>query len=241
MKVYAATHIGRVRKKNQDAYYAPKPGETFVAVADGMGGHQAGEVASRIAIEEFSLWLRCAPKPGEEALHRAVIEANLAILRAAREDDSQAGMGTTLTALWFSEDTVYMAHVGDSRAYLLRNGALMQLSRDHSLVGEMVERGQITSQEAMVHPQRHYITRALGTGSIVEPDIIRLNFRPGDVWVLCTDGMSNLVRSMEMADILMRPAPWESRIDSLINLALKRGGSDNITVLAAVGEGVDGE
>jgi len=235
MKVYAATHIGKVRPNNQDAYYAPRPGETFAAVADGLGGHQAGEIASQRAIEEFARWLRCAPRPDEEALRRAVIEANLGIYRDARAHSDWAGMGTTLTAVWFGDDFVYLAHVGDSRAYLFRSGALMQLSRDHSLVGEMLERGQITSQEAMVHPLRHYITRTLGTDAAVEPDIIRLGFRPDDVWLLCTDGMSNHVRSMEMAEALTQPGSWESRVDALVKLALLKGGSDNITVLLAVG------
>ena len=238
MKVYAATHIGLVRLKNQDAYYAPKPGESFAVVADGMGGHLAGEIASKLAIKEFVRWLKCAPLPSEDTMRRAVIEANLAINREARKNSKYAGMGTTLTALWFGENVVYLAHVGDSRAYLFRNGALMQLSRDHSLVGEMLERGQITSQEAMVHPQRHYITRALGTDTAVEPDTVRLNYRPGDVWLLCSDGMTNHVRSMEMAEILLMPVSWEARVDTLVKTALKRGGTDNITVLVAMGEEV---
>ncbi|NLG24382.1 MAG: Stp1/IreP family PP2C-type Ser/Thr phosphatase [Clostridiales bacterium] len=238
MKMYASSNIGLGRTVNQDAYYVPKPGERFALVADGMGGHQAGEVASRIAVDEFSKWLRCAPRPSEEALHRAVAEANIAIYKEGRGDSAKSGMGTTLTALWFGEDFVYLAHIGDSRAYLLRNGAMMQLSSDHTLVGEMLARGQITSHEAMVHPHRHYITRALGTAPSVEPDILRLNYRPDDVWLLCSDGLSNYVRSHEMADLLSRPTSWEARVESLIELALKRGGSDNITALVVASEEV---
>ena len=235
MKAYAASHVGKVRTVNQDAYYLPRVGERFVAVADGIGGHKAGEVASALAIEEFARWVRCAPRPGEDALRLAVSEANMAIYKAALADISKAGMGTTLTGLWFGEADVYLVHVGDSRAYLFRRGALMQLSSDHSLVGELLERGEITEEEAKVHPHRNLITRALGTGPKVEPDIIRLNYRPDDVWFLCTDGMSNHVRNVEMAAILSRALPWEKRMDALVNLALKRGGTDNITVLAVAG------
>jgi len=236
MKVYAASHAGLVRQTNQDAFYAPRPGERFAAVADGLGGHQAGEVASNMAIEGFTRWLRCAPRPSEEAMRNAVREANLTVYRESLFDPSRAGMGTTLTALWFADKHLFLAHVGDSRAYLFRNGAMMQLSRDHSLVGELLERGEITVEQAKTHPQRHYITRVLGTGITVEPDIFRLNYRWDDVWVLCTDGMSNMVSNMEMAELLSAPTPWEYRIDSLIKQALMRGGHDNITVLAAVGE-----
>ena len=123
-------------------------------------------------------------------------------------------------------------------ANLFSGGAMMQLSSDHTLVGEMLARGQITSHEAMVHPHRHYITRALGTAPSVAPDILRLNYRPDDVWLLCSDGLSNYVRSHEMADLLSRPTSWEARVESLIELALKRGGSDNITALVVASEEV---
>jgi protein phosphatase len=236
MKVYAASHVGLVRTLNQDAFYAPKPGERFAAVADGLGGHKAGEIASSMAIEGFTRWLRCAPRPSEEAMRNAIIEANLAVYRESLAVSSRSGMGTTLTALWFADKHLFLAHVGDSRAYLFRNGAMMQLSRDHSLVGELLERGEITSHEALMHPQRHFITRVLGTGITVEPDIFRLNYFWDDVWILCTDGLSNMVSNIEMAELLSTPMPWEYRIDSMIKQALKRGGNDNITVLAAVGE-----
>ena len=150
MKVYAQTHVGRVRTVNQDAYYSPAAGENFAVVADGMGGHKAGEIASRIAVDEFAKWLRCAPRPNEEAIRYAISEANRAIYLKAKAEPDKAGMGTTLTALWVDASRVYLAHVGDSRAYLLRDGEMTQLSRDHSLVAEMVERGEITPDEARV-------------------------------------------------------------------------------------------
>ena len=128
MKVYALTHVGRVRSVNQDTYYLPAAGENFAVVADGMGGHQAGEIASKIAVEEVSRWLRYAPRPNEESMRLAISEANRSIYLTAKADPEKAGMGTTLTALWVDVNWVYMAHVGDSRAYLLRDGEITQLS-----------------------------------------------------------------------------------------------------------------
>lgn len=236
MKAYAATHTGLVRKSNEDAYYLPKMGERFAIVADGVGGHLAGEVASRMAVSEVARHLREAPHPDEEIMQSAVRDANSLIYKAGRENVSQSGMGTTLTALWFDDKAVYIIHVGDSRAYLLRNQALMQLSRDHSLVEEMMEKGELTPDEARVHPHRHLITRALGVGSKVEADIMRIDYRPGDVWLLCSDGLSNPVRNHEMAEILMKQEPWPLKMDSLIELALERGGRDNITAVVVAGE-----
>lgn len=237
MKAYAASHVGLVRHTNEDAYYLPRPGERFAVVADGMGGHLAGEVASAIAVEEFAGCLRTACRVDEEVLKRAVRMANHAIYRESHHDAAKSGMGTTLTALWFDAGLVYVVHVGDSRAYLLRSGALMQLTRDHSLVEEMLEMGEITQEQARVHPHRNYITRALGTNAHVEPDILRLDFKPEDVWLLCSDGMSNLLRGPEMAEMLMQQQlSWQQRLDRMVELALERGGQDNITALVVTGE-----
>ena len=237
MKAYARTNIGKTRQVNQDAYYLPAEGERFAAVADGMGGHRAGEVASAIAVTEFSRWLRWAAKPDEDALNHAVAEANHAIYMEAKRDPLKAGMGTTLTAVWLDTSDVYLAHVGDSRAYLYRKGALIQLSRDHSLVGEMLEKGVITYNEALTHPQRNYITRALGTGKSIEADILRLDYKKEDVWLLCTDGLTNGVSTYEIAAILAKDTPWEQKLDEMVQLALDRGGRDNITALLVTGEG----
>ncbi|MDO4741054.1 MAG: Stp1/IreP family PP2C-type Ser/Thr phosphatase [Eubacteriales bacterium] len=236
MKAYVRTDIGKSRPVNQDAYYLPAQGERFAAVADGMGGHRAGEVASQIAVTEFSRWLRWAAKPDEDALSHAVAEANHAIYMEAKRDPLKAGMGTTLTAIWMDESDVYLAHLGDSRAYLYRKGALIQLSRDHSLVGEMLEKGVITYKESLTHPQRNYITRALGTGKNVEPDILRLDFQPGDVWLLCTDGLSNNISTYEMAAILAKAEGWQEKLEEMVQLSLERGGKDNITALLVTGE-----
>ena len=232
MKAYGLTDVGKARPINEDAYYLPQGEERFAAVADGMGGHQAGEVASALAIQVFSQTLREASgEAGEETLMAAVEKANAAIYQQGQSDWAQHGMGTTLTALWFGDDYVYLSHVGDSRAYLMRNHALMQLSNDHSLVNELVEKGEITPREARNHPQRNFITRALGTGRRVSPDVIRLDFLPGDAWLLCTDGLTNYLSSAELAEIMNRPLSWQEKLRAMVDQALSRGGSDNITAV----------
>lgn len=236
MKAYAMTHVGNVRSANEDFFYVPKANERFAVVADGMGGHLAGEVASEMAVRTFTEFLR-EHTPTEEVLHMAVVTANGKIYSEAQRDPLKHGMGTTLTALYFDSDLVYLTHVGDSRAYLLRNRALMQLSNDHSLVNELIEKGELTPSEAHNHPQRNFITRALGTNKRVEPDIIRLDYQKTDVWLLCTDGLSNYMQSSEIAQILMRPKKkWKQKLEELVNLALSRGGGDNITALIILGE-----
>ena len=158
MKVYAATDIGRVRPINEDSYYAPKPGEYFCAVADGMGGHNAGEVASAMAVRVLEEEMRTPTQPTEEALRRAVERANTEIYRASKEREGCLGMGTTITALCMEGNIAHIAQVGDSRAYLIRNRAILQVTTDHTLVEEMVLSGLITPSEALNHPKRNYIT-----------------------------------------------------------------------------------
>lgn len=231
MKAYGATHVGRVRAVNQDAYYLPEAGESFAVVADGMGGHKAGEVASAMAVSEFTRWLRCAPVPTEETVNYAVHEANRIIHRTAQRETDKSNMGTTLVSVWVDDEQVIECNVGDSRAYLLRGGSLTQISRDHSLVGELVEEGKITKQEAMHHPHKNYITRAVGTSSMVQPEIRTLDRKSGDVWLLCSDGMSNYIEDGEIERILCEQADREKCVRQLIDLALERGGADNITVV----------
>ncbi len=237
MKVFALTDKGRVRAINQDAFYQPRPGETFAVIADGMGGHQAGDVASKLAVEEFTRWLKCAPRPSEDTLRYAVSEANRAVYMKSRAEQDKAGMGTTLTALWLEDDGALLAHVGDSRAYRFRDGVLEQMSRDHSLVGEMMERGELTEEEARVHPRRHYITRAIGTGSRVEADITRFDRREGDVWLLCSDGLSMYFTREELQNVLRGRRKWQMKVEDLVKTALDRGGADNVTALLVVCDG----
>ncbi len=238
MIAYALSHVGNVRTVNEDAYYLPENGEQFCAVADGMGGHLAGEVASALAIQTFVGFLRKG-SINEETLHHAVLSANAEIYQEAKRDPLKHGMGTTLTALYLAKGLAYLTHVGDSRAYLLRKRALMQLSNDHSLVNELVAKGELTPKEALNHPQRNFITRALGTGKKVEPDIIRLDYQKGDVWLLCSDGLSNYLRQPELAEILMRGSSWPDKLQALIDRALERGGGDNITAVIALGKDGD--
>ncbi len=237
MKVIALSDKGRVRAINQDAFYQPRPGENFAVIADGMGGHQAGDVASVMAVEEFTRWLRCAPRPDEETLRYAVSEANRAVYLKSRLEPDKAGMGTTLTAVWVDEDSVLLIHVGDSRAYRLRDGELRQMSRDHSVVAELVKNGEITTEEAKVHPQRHLITRAIGTASRVEPDFGRFSRKPGDVWLLCSDGLSGYLSDGELQGILCSRRKWQAKAEAMVQLALERGGADNITLLVVICDG----
>ena len=237
MKVFTLTDKGRVRAINQDAFYQPRPGETFAVIADGMGGHQAGDVASRLAVEEFTRWLKCAPRPSEDTMRYAVSEANRAVYLKSKAEPDKAGMGTTLTALWLEDDGALLAHVGDSRAYRFRDGRLEQMSRDHSLVGEMVERGELTEEEARVHPQRNIITRSIGTGMRVKADVSRFDRLEGDVWLLCSDGLSMYFSREEMQGVLRGRRKWQTKLEDLVNTALERGGADNVTALLVVCDG----
>ena len=231
MKVYAITDIGRVRPINEDSHYLPEAGEQFCAVADGMGGHNAGEVASALAVKTFAASMRASEKLSGTAIQHAVSRANEEVHEEARFDSGKAGMGTTFTALCKDGDCVHIAHVGDSRAYLLRNGAMMQVTMDHTLVEEMVMQGLITPKEAKVHPKRNYITRALGTKSHVEIDLVQIELREGDVFLLCTDGLSSHAEERRIQEISKSDEDWNEKLKKLVNCALENGGSDNITAM----------
>ncbi|GMA49111.1 protein phosphatase [Alicyclobacillus contaminans] len=213
--LYAArSHIGLVRQVNQDSYAVHNdvgPWQLLV-VADGMGGASAGEVASRMASEEVSRFVRnefeaFADRP-QELLVGAVHAANRKIWEAAKTTDEYVGMGTTLVAALFNEEQVIFVHVGDSRGYLVRTQVLQQVTKDHSLVAELVRRGQLTEEEAQRHPQRNIVTRSLGTAEQSDPDVEVLAWGPGDVLLLCTDGLTNLVTHQELSNLL---APLASR------------------------------
>jgi len=231
MRVYAKTDVGRVRPINEDSFYLPAEGERFCAVADGMGGHNAGEVASALAVETFARCMRDSERLNGTAIHAAVSRANEAVFEEAGRDESKSGMGTTFTGLSEENDTVHIAHVGDSRAYLIRNGAIMRVTMDHTLVEEMVLQGVITVREAKVHPKRNIVTRALGTGAHVDIDLLQLEARPGDVFLMCSDGLSNMVEEREMLSVTLSDAEWNDKLDTLVGLALNAGGSDNITAM----------
>ena len=234
MKVYAITDIGRMRPINEDSYYAPLEGERFCAVADGMGGHNAGEVASAMAVQVFSENMRELEYISAEALRSAVERANEAVYTAALENEGMSGMGTTFSALAEQDDSAILAHVGDSRIYLVRNGAIQQVTTDHTLVEEMVQKGMLTPREARFHPRRNIITRALGTEPWVEVDIAQMSVRPGDAFFLCSDGMTNYVDEREILRTAMSEEDWQDKLRHLVSVALENGGADNITALFAV-------
>jgi len=231
MKVFVRSDIGKVRPTNEDAYYQPRQGERFCAIADGMGGHNAGEVASAMAVSIFSKEMGGINELDGQAMRRAVECANTRIHEKSMEGGQYSGMGTTFTALAFAGGSAHIAHVGDSRAYLLRNGAIMRLTLDHTLVEEMVLKGLITPREAKYHPKRNYITRALGTMDTVEVDLIQIELLPGDVFFLCTDGLSNHVEDKRILEISQWDCSWEEKADVVVNAALDAGGSDNITAM----------
>lgn len=236
MKVYCVTDKGMVRELNEDYYYLPSKGEHFAAVADGMGGHAAGEVASRMAISAFTEALRKAGDDlSKETMKEAFDYANAAVFREAQRDSSKRGMGTTLTAIWYNARNVFLGHVGDSRAYRLRDGVLEQMTTDHSYVEELVQSGVITREQAKNHPKRNIITRCIGCYPEVEADLLKLERRDRDIWLLCSDGLVNYVNDDEIAEELKSEKPWEEKINSLKKTALKRGGADNLTILVAVG------
>jgi PPM family protein phosphatase len=224
---HAFTDTGQQRRHNEDAYYARAP---VFAVADGMGGAQAGEVASHAAVEAVAAGL---PEDGtpEDRLAAVVRRANEAIFRMSREDDSRAGMGTTLTAVHVGERDIAIAHVGDSRAYRLRDGELSRLTEDHSLVEEMRRRGQLTAEEADEHPQRSIITRALGPEPDVLVDTTSWAARDGDVLLLCSDGLTSMIPEARVGEILREATGLEQAGRALIAAANRAGGRDNITVV----------
>lgn len=238
MKVYAMTDVGRVRPINEDSYYLPQAGEQFCAVADGMGGHNAGEVASAMAVETFAETMRASGQLSSAAIHEAVFRANEAVHAAAQRDARKSGMGTTFTAMCEEESRVHIAQVGDSRAYLIRGAVISQITQDHTLVAQMVEQGMITAREAKVHPQRNIVTRALGTRRYVDVDLFQMNKLEGDVYLLCSDGLSNHVTDRQMLEITRGEGSWEDKLQKLVQLALDAGGPDNITAMYVIPEEV---
>ena len=225
---------GRQRTANEDSYFASAP---LFAVADGMGGAQAGEVASRIAAESFEPAQRSGESP--EAYLRAIaLTANQRIHGLAEHDSSRSGMGTTLTAALVEGGSVSFAHVGDSRAYLYRDGELRMLTTDHSLVEELRRQGRLTPEQAEDHPQRSIITRALGPEAEVEVDTLSVSARPDDVYLLCSDGLTTMIKDERIAEILSSSETLADAASRLVSEANEAGGRDNITVVAfRLGEG----
>lgn len=227
----AATDRGLVRESNQDAIFVD---DSLAIVADGMGGHAAGEVASALTVDVvYDGYLN---DPTVEGLHTAIEEANLAVLREARDNPDHFGMGTTIIVLGLTREVTgvispTLFHVGDSRAYQLRDGALRQLSEDHSVAEEWVRMGRLTSEEALTHPRRHQLTRGVGVEEDIDVDVMSVNALPGDRVLLCSDGLSNELSNEELARLASAPISLDEAVSKLIDAAKQAGGRDNISVV----------
>ena len=234
------TDIGCIREQNEDSLVVKAP---LFVVADGMGGHAAGEVASEIAVNTLA---ECAPPHADaEALGRAVEQANRDIINAAIAGEGREGMGTTCTAAMLEGDRLVIAQVGDSRAYLLQSGKLTQITRDHSLMANMIDAGQITPEEARVHPNRSVITRALGNDPDTVPDLYQINVKDGDRLLICSDGLTSMIEDGEIQAVMNRISDPQQCASTLVDGAIAAGGLDNVTVIVVnvathAGEGFRG-
>jgi protein phosphatase len=243
---FGATDTGKKRVNNEDSYLVNDELRLY-AVADGVGGSEAGEVASRIAVDTISVAmpdllgdkdrtpsgeLRSADVPELAAFRYAVLLANRNIIEEAGQNPARAGMGTTLTALLLARKQAFLAHIGDSRAYRFRDGTLAQLTNDHSIVAEQVRSGLITASQARTSPYRHVITQALGIDREAAPELMEHPVKPGDTFLLCSDGLTEMVSDREITKILAGSAPRDAA-QKLIEAANEQGGVDNITVVVA--------
>ena len=227
-RVAAITDPGRTRRHNEDAYVIEPP---LFAIADGMGGAQAGEVASRLATA--ALKEANANGGGEQRIADLIQEANRRVYDRSSSDPNTSGMGTTITVALVEEDYVSFGHVGDSRAYLIRNAQMEQLTEDHSLVNELLKTGKLSREEAETHPQRSVITRALGTDPDVDVDTFSVQAEDGDLFLLCSDGLTDMVSEESILDVVERNRDdIDGALRALVKAANRGGGQDNITVVA---------
>jgi serine/threonine protein phosphatase PrpC len=237
-KAAARSDVGMRRNNNEDSMFVDSDAGFFV-VADGMGGHAAGEVASKIAVETVSGRLGELPADSSDdavraSMRSAIVEAGQIIYTQARDNPEQAGMGTTVTALVLSNDGRYVVgHIGDSRAYRLRGGSLERLTRDHSLVQEQLDQGLLTTERARGHPLCHILTRALGTVKHVSPDVYSGAYEVGDIYLLASDGLTDMLSEEDIGDILADADSLEAGVEALVASANDAGGNDNITAVAA--------
>jgi protein phosphatase len=236
LRVGAATDIGQARERNEDSYLVEPP---LYVVADGMGGHRGGAEASSLAVQVLAEM----PDHDPDHLPDQVRAANRAVFERQAGDRALSGMGTTVTAVIADGSTVELAHVGDSRAYLLRDGQLRQITEDHTLVQRMVRDGEISAEEAHVHPKRSILTRALGIDTDVEVDTQRIEVLEGDRLLLCSDGLTGMMRDESVREILQTHPEPQDAAEALVDSANRAGGLDNITVVVidfVAGEGVEG-
>ncbi|TYP59994.1 Stp1/IreP family PP2C-type Ser/Thr phosphatase [Thermosediminibacter litoriperuensis] len=234
----ARTDKGMVRTNNEDAFYLPEGEDKplLFIVADGMGGHKSGEIASRMAVEEISshinhsFLVRGSGNETMQIIKEAFYNANIKIYRTSLQREECSGMGTTATMALFKDGRVYIGHVGDSRAYILRDGCIRQLTRDHSLVWQLLEEGRLTLEEVRCHPMKNVITRALGVDENVDVDLVEHEYKKGDIFLLCSDGLTNMLEDKEIRDIILGAESVGAAADKLIEAANSCGGFDNITV-----------
>ena len=224
--------IGLVRGANEDSYICEPP-HLFV-VADGMGGHAAGDIASKLAATTVSRYVQENAEANnyEELLKQAINQANTSIYQLSQSKEDFNGMGTTVTAVYVDGDTIYWGHVGDSRIYLLRDKEFSQLTNDHSLVWELVQSGNITKEEAHIHPKRNMLTRAVGTSCLIKIDTGVIVWESGDILLMCTDGLTNMVSEQDIYNLIKnRQSNFESIANQLVIQAKDAGGFDNITTI----------
>lgn len=251
MQVVSRTHVGLVRENNEDALLVREP--YLFAVADGMGGYAAGEIASRSILKAFEAATHSLRhQQGEQNIRKVLVEAfdkaNTHVFKMAVSNDKYTGMGTTMTALYLPGDgTAYCCHVGDSRLYTYREGNLVQVTRDHTYVADLQASGEITEEEAFIHPQRHVLMKALGVEESVRADSLHFKLLPDDRLLLCSDGLSDMLRQQEILD-LMGGEDINSVADQLLERSLCNGGRDNVSFIlidlaeeaAAKEEGLNG-
>ena len=223
----AASDTGRLRDHNEDSYLVRPP---VYAVADGMGGHAAGEVASRLALESLE-GAALASDGGPKAISSALREANRTVFEQSSGEGPSRGMGTTCVLLLITDGQAHVGHVGDSRIYLLRGDSLTQLTRDHTVVADMVEKGLMTDEQASADSSRGYLTRALGGAAAVDPDVQTVPIEPGDRFLLCSDGLTTMVVDDQIQAILQREANPQAAADALVSAANEAGGEDNVTAV----------
>lgn len=222
--IYSICDIGLKRATNEDCIYtSPK----LIAVADGMGGHKAGEIASKMACDELKKHENIKLSIG--AIRKVFDSVNTAIYNAQRNDEALANMGTTLTAMWIDKKHVWIGHVGDSRAYRLRKDTMERLTNDHSFVGNLLQYNIITEEQARVHHLRNQIDRAMGIDSSIICDVIKTDIQPGDVFLLCSDGLSSMVPLEDIKEVLIRNN--DEPAIALKDLAIHNGGADNISAI----------
>jgi len=243
LKVAYKTDQGLVRSVNEDRVVVTSgpAGESVAIVADGMGGHQAGDTASQLTIELMLQSLeRLSPEmtdgEKESLLLEAIRTANAKVYEIASSKEHYRGMGTTVTAALASDQRIIIGHIGDSRAYFINHNEYRQITEDHTLVNELLKTGQITADEAAVHPRRNVLMRALGTDAYVEVDVVTVPWNRGDVLLLCSDGLSNMVPIHTLVSIVRGEGSLEEKVERMVQNALDSGGDDNITVVLLANE-----